>query len=100
MEQERAFDTNALGNLANGKAGQDAATAVAHAHTFKGLKALTGAFGHLDLNAEGVSGAKLGYIGSQLFTIEFVDYVRHGRSLRGVRTCMTARYRRLRATDE
>ena len=58
MDREDALDALAIGNLADGEVLVDAAAGAADAYAFIGLNAGALAFHHLDVDADGVAGAK------------------------------------------
>ena len=82
MEKKRTFNANTRRDFANGEPSEHAPSEVTHADTFKRLEAFARAFRDLDLNAHRIARSKLRYVRAELFAIEFVDDVRHDRSLR------------------
>ena len=65
MQREAALDAYAVGHTADGVSGSDAGAAPLQHDAFENLKPLALAFTYLDVNADGVAGAKVGEVSFQ-----------------------------------
>ena len=66
MHRERAFNTDTIGDAANGKGFTAGAVALCDHHTLERLKTFAAAFDDLDEHTNGVANAEVRQIGTEL----------------------------------
>lgn len=73
VDGEDAFDTDAVGDLANGEGFAKASAAASDDDAFEHLNALFVAFLNFDVHANGVAGAEVGEVRAELAAFDFLD---------------------------
>ncbi len=73
MQLEYTLHAHAVGYLAHGEGGVQAAVAAGDDHTLERLQTLPVAFLYFHLHGDGVTGAELGHIGLQLCLFDFLN---------------------------
>src|SRR5271156_848424 len=78
---EHALDTLAVGNLAHGEGGIEAAVLLRDDHALVGLNALAITFHHFDLHDDGVAGIEVRQLACRPLAVEFLDDLIHNYCL-------------------
>ena len=81
VQGENAFHGNVVGNLADREGLGDSVAAALDDHAGEGLDALFGAFDDLEVDADGVAGAELGKVGTEVPVMDGGDCRMHMISL-------------------